>query len=436
MSLIGASRGRLRGCRMAVAGGGGSQQRGAGRGAVDFHPLHRGAFARWGQWRFGGPSNQPGWTICPLQQHGGEFGSELRRQLCSQVFLRDRRSNTTTLVSVNLNGFAGNGSSTYGGMSPDGRYVVFTSDASDLVAGDSNGFSDIFVRDLVARTTVLASVSTSGVEGNGPSSYPVITPDGRYVAFISTSTNLAGGGKDNPDIFLRDLVAQTTVSMSSAATGSSTGAIISSLAISTNGRYVAFVSTATTLVLGVTQSGGEVYVRDFLGGGISWASSNATVTAKAILGGTATPASEHPVISDDGTWVAFKTGPLSVTTLPSLAVIFQYNSATAALTTVYTNGICVPYGNDFYGPEMTPDGRFIAFTSGEQRTTTNGSIRLWDSEAANQHPRQHKSQWRLFHQHAGPGAGGHTGRAIRGVPEQGGGFDDQCRFHRLAHFPM
>ena len=312
----------------------------------------------------------------------GNLAPNCGGQLCSQVFLRDRRSNTTTLVSVNLNGFAGNGSSTYGGMSPDGRYVVFTSDASDLVAGDSNGFSDIFVRDLVARTTVLASVSTSGVEGNGPSSYPVMTPDGRYVAFISTSTNLAGGGKDNPDIFLRDLVAQTTVSMSSAATGSSTGAIISSLAISTNGRYVAFVSTATTLVLGVTQSGGEVYVRDFLGGGISWASSNATVTAKAILGGTATPASEHPVISDDGTWVAFKTGPLSVTTLPSLAVIFQYNSATAALTTVYTNGICVPYGNDFYGPEMTPDGRFIAFTSGEQRTTTNGSIRLWDSEAA------------------------------------------------------
>src|SRR5271157_1198936 len=61
-----------------------------------------------------------------VQSNGG--------QLCSQVFLRDRSSNTTTLVSVNLNGFGGNGNSSYGGMSPDGRYVVFTSDASDLVA--------------------------------------------------------------------------------------------------------------------------------------------------------------------------------------------------------------------------------------------------------------------------------------------------------------
>jgi Tol biopolymer transport system component len=302
-------------------------------------------------------------------------------QLCSQVFLRDRSSNTTTLVSVNLNGFGGNGNSTYGGLSPDGRYVVFTSDASDLVAGDTNGFSDVFVRDMVAGTTVQASVSTSGVEGNGPSSHPVMTPDGRYVAFISLA-GLASGSRDNPDIFLRDLVAQTTVSMSSAATGSSLGAIISSLSITTNGRYVAFASSALNLVSGVTQAAGEVYVRDFVGGGIIWASSNATTTAKAILGGTATPASGHPVMSEDGTWVAFKTGPSNAAGLPASAVIFEYNSATAALTTVYTNGICTTYGDDFYGPEMTPDGRFITFTSREQGTTTNGSIRLWDSQTA------------------------------------------------------
>jgi Tol biopolymer transport system component len=301
-------------------------------------------------------------------------------QLCSQVFLRDRLSNTTTLVSVNVNGFGGNGNSSYGGMSRDGRYVVFASDASDLVAGDTNGFSDIFVRDMVAGITVLASVSSSGVEGNGPSRQPVMTPDGRYVAFISTSTNLASGSRDNPDIFLRDVAAQTTVAMSSAGTGSpATGAIISSLSITTNGRYVAFVSTALNLVSGVTQSGGEVYVRDFVGGGIIWASSNATSTAAAIFK-TGTPASEHAVISDDGTWVAFKTGSNYLARLP--AVIFQYNCATAVLTTIYTNGIYSIYGDDVYGPEMTPDGRFIVFTSGEQGTTTNGSIRLWDSETA------------------------------------------------------
>ena len=71
---------------------------------------------------------------------------------------------------------------------------------------------------------------------------------------------------------------------------------------------MAFASTATNLVSGATQAGGDVYVRDFVGGGILWASSNATTTAQAIFGGTATPSSEHPVISDDGTWVAFRDG--------------------------------------------------------------------------------------------------------------------------------
>jgi hypothetical protein len=299
-------------------------------------------------------------------------------QLCSQVFLRDRFSNTTALVSINPNGFGGNGNSAYGGMSPDARYVVFSSDATDLVPGDTNGFSDILVRDMVGRTTVLVSQSTGGAEGNGVSSQPVMTPDGRYVAFISTSTNLANGGHNSPDIFLRDLVAETTVAMSSAATGSPTGAAISSLSISTNGRYVAFFSTALNLVPDVTQTGGEIYVRDFVAGGITWASANATPTAKAILGGNFTPASEHPVLSDDGMWVAFKTG--SNTFTGGSAVIFQYNTATATLTTVFTNGIYATYGDDVYGPEMTPDGRFITFTSQEQGSPTNGSIRLWDSQ--------------------------------------------------------
>jgi len=325
------------------------------------------------------PQISPDGRFVLFNSTAGNLAPNTGGQSCSQVYLRDRASNTTTLVSVNLNGFGGNGNSSCGGMTPDGRYVVFTSDASDLAAGDTNGFSDIFVRDMAAGTTVLASVSTGGVEGNGVSSHPVITPDGRYVAFISTGSNLAVGGKNNPDIFLRDLAGQTTVAMSTAAIGSSSGATISSLTITANGRYVAFVSTALNLVSGVAQAGGEVYVRDFTGGGIIWASSNATTTAKAILGGSATPSSEHPVMSDDGTWVAFKTGSNSVS--GGRAVIFEYNTSSTALTTVYSNGIyALPWSDDFYGPEMTPDGRFLVFTSGEQGTNIYGSIRLWDSQ--------------------------------------------------------
>jgi Tol biopolymer transport system component len=325
------------------------------------------------------PQISPDGRFVLFNSTAGNLTPNTGGQLCLQVFLRDRASNTTALVSVNLNGFGGNGNSTYGGMTPDGRYVVFTSDASDLVAGDTIGYSDVFVRDMLAGTTVLASQSTGGVKGNGVSSQPVITPDGRYVAFISLASNLGGGSKNSPDIFLRDLVGQTTVAMSSVAASSESGATVSSLSITTNGRYAAFVSAATNLVSGVTQAGGEVYVRDFVGGGILWASSNATTLAQGILGGSAIVSSQHPVISDDGTWVAFKTGSNYVSGGP--AVIFQFNTVTAALTTVYTNGIyALPYSDDFYGPEMTPDGRFIVFTSQEQGTNIFGSIRLWDSQ--------------------------------------------------------
>ena len=84
-------------------------------------------------------------------------------------------------------------------------------------------------------------------------------------------------------------------------------------------------------------------------------------------------------MSDDGTWLAFKTGPTNVS--GDSAVIFQYNTASKALNTIYTNGIYAqPYSDDFYGPEMSPDGRFLVFTSAEQGTSIFGSIRLWDSQ--------------------------------------------------------
>ena len=102
------------------------------------------------------------------------------------VFLRDRTNQATTLVSVNLSGAAGgNGDSWPYGVSADGRYALFESSASDLVVDDTNGVADAFVRDLAAGTTLLVSVSTNGGSANGASRNPVMTPEGRYVAFVS-----------------------------------------------------------------------------------------------------------------------------------------------------------------------------------------------------------------------------------------------------------
>ena len=216
----------------------------------------------------------------------------------------------------------------------DGRHVAFLSLADNLVANDNNGVADVFVRDLVLNTTVLASAGATLKMYLGPpyysSSYllspPAITPDGRYVTF---ATSLGG------------------------------------------------------LVPGMTAFPGDVFVRDLAAKQTIWASSNASTLARAILGGTYYPPSIHPEISDDGMLVTFKTG------LAAAAVIFQYNMTNGVTTTVYTNApfysrflYVPPPPDDCYGPEMTPDGRVVAFVAMEGATNqgTNGRVRLRDSE--------------------------------------------------------
>src|SRR5207302_860825 len=123
------------------------------------------------------------------------------------VFLRDRTNGVTSA------GAGGNGASTSPLISPDGRYVAFVSAAGNLVANDTNNANDIFVRDLQNNTTTLVSVSMDGAtSGNGGSDWPTMTPDGRWVAFVSKATNLVAGASNNlGDMYARDLVSGTTI---------------------------------------------------------------------------------------------------------------------------------------------------------------------------------------------------------------------------------
>jgi Tol biopolymer transport system component len=300
------------------------------------------------------------------------------------IFLRDRLAKTTTLVSVNLSGTGGgNGDSAAGAISSDGRYVVFESAASDLVAGDTNGVSDIFARDLESGTTVLVSAAPDGSPGNGASSSAVMTPDGRYVAFVSSATNLVAGDTNGiADVFVRDLTAGTTQLASVGATLPSgrTSVVMAAPVLTPDGRYVAFYSTAAGLAAGAPAvPAGEVYVRDLANGSTLWASTNAADIALTNLGLTG-GVSCHPALSEDGRFVAFKTGAASGS---GAAVVLRYDSTAGTTALIDTNGI--PWGtsslyDDVFGPEMTPDGRFIAFACIEGGTNT--CIRLWDGQGA------------------------------------------------------
>src|SRR5205085_11211334 len=134
---------------------------------------------------------------------------------------RDLRVHTTSLTSRTPPGPSGNSSSFTPSISAGGRFVAFASSASNLVAHDTNGFTDVFVRDRKRHTTRLVSLSSSGQQGNDGSFLvdPAITPDGRFVAFTSLASNLVAGGTSGEQVFLRDLSAHKTKLISQSSTG-------------------------------------------------------------------------------------------------------------------------------------------------------------------------------------------------------------------------
>jgi Tol biopolymer transport system component len=185
------------------------------------------------------------------------------------VFVRDRSSGTTERVSVRSNGAQGNGDSGDGiglTISADGRYVAFASDSSNLVPGDTNAFADTFVHDRRLGTTERVSVSSTGAQGNHSSGNSAsVSADGRYVAFLSAASTLVPGDTNGAfDIFVRDRRLGTTalVSVDSSGAQGNLDSDISGLSISADGRYVVFGSNATNLVTGDTNGATDVFVRD------------------------------------------------------------------------------------------------------------------------------------------------------------------------------
>jgi Tol biopolymer transport system component len=215
------------------------------------------------------------------------------------VFVYDRQSRTTERVSLSSAGDQGNDDSYGPAISADGRYVAFTSAASNLVPGDSNGELDVFVRDRVARTTVLASVGPHGTLGDGPSGAPSISGDGRLVAFESDADNLVpNDGNRTGDVFVHDLVAGATRLVSVGGGGQPTESPSFDPAISADGSSVAFESFSSRLVPGDTNGALDVFVADLPTGNISRVS-------VATDGGQADDRSYNPSISADGRMVAF-----------------------------------------------------------------------------------------------------------------------------------
>jgi DNA-binding beta-propeller fold protein YncE/Tol biopolymer transport system component len=208
---------------------------------------------------------------------------------------------------VGRHGSPANGASSTPSVSGDGRYVVFVSDASNLVAHDVNHARDIFVRDVVSGSTRLVSVSSAGAEGNADSSPtsldltngPSISADGRYVAFASDASNLVSGDTNGQeDCFVRDLKAHTTVRVSVSSGGAQGTGICLQPVISASGRYVVFAS-GSHLTPGLTGSAPQVFIRDLQ----SHTTRLVSVSSAKAPGNSA---SLRPAIASDGSLVAFE----------------------------------------------------------------------------------------------------------------------------------
>ncbi len=288
------------------------------------------------------------------------------------VFVRDRQTGQTGRVSV----ATGGAQATVGGGGPaisaDGRYVAFMSPGADLVPNDTNGAWDVFVHDQRTSVTERVSVDSAGNQGNGDSTSPAISGDGRYVAFVSAASNLVPGDTNAvADVFVHDRVAGTTERVSVDGAGNQANGASGELGafhpgyISTDGRYVTFASTASNLVAGDTNGVADVFVRDRVAGTTERVSIDSA-------GNQATGSSSFPTISADGRYVAFGSTAANLVAgdTNGVADTFVHDRQTGLTYRVSVDdqgnqaNNSSPQGDD--GPEpaaISADGQHVAFAS-------------------------------------------------------------------------
>lgn len=290
--------------------------------------------------------------------------------LKSDVFVHDRVEGTTELVSVDSTGAQANGGSSSRSISADGRFVAFESSASNLVPDDTNtcGYppmtwncADIFVRDRVAGTTERVSVDSAGVQGNNESIYPwiSISADGRFVAFLSQASNLVpGDSNSSQDVFLRDRESGTTERVSVDSAGAQVWGRSDRPSISADGRYVAFTSSASTLVAGDSNGDDDVFVRDRLIGTTERASLDSA-------GAEGNNWSDQPSISADGRYVAFTSDATNLVAgdTNSFFDVFVRDRVAGATERVSVDSAGVQGQDHSSSPSISGDGRYVAFSA-------------------------------------------------------------------------
>jgi len=288
------------------------------------------------------------------------------------AFVHDSRTGETTRVSVSSTGEQANCSDPFGcsspaGISGDGRYVAMVSAAPNLVSGDTNEASDVFVHDRTTGATTRVSISSNGSEGNGPSGLAAISADGRYVAFTSAASNLVPGDTNQTgDVFLRDLrTGRTTrISLDSRGRQTNRGGESWDPSISANGRYVAFTSVASNLVAHDTNHLGDVFVRDLRTGRTTRVSVSSR--GRQAGGDRTRTGSNAPSISTNGRYIIFHSAASNLVAHDTNRAfdIFLRDLKKGQTRRVSVSSSGRQANAESFGPaSISPDGRYVAFGS-------------------------------------------------------------------------
>jgi Tol biopolymer transport system component len=278
----------------------------------------------------------------------------------SDVFVRDLDGDTTVRVSTASHGIEGNGGSWEPALSADAHVVAFSSEATNLVPTDTNEYRDIFLKDFASDETTRVSVAPDGAEANDDCFAPAVSADGRYVVFETAATNLTDRANEFKVIVRKDLQSGETTIVSQAGGGALPDGASFSASVSGDGRFVVFTSDATNLVVGDTNSASDVFLRDCL---------LATTTRVSVsnTGAQGDGASSAGVISGDGAHVGFVTGNAWGTddTNGEADVYVRATGAPGALVraNVASNGTEADSGLADGHLAISDDGRWVAFES-------------------------------------------------------------------------
>jgi Tol biopolymer transport system component len=293
------------------------------------------------------------------------------------VFVRDRQTGQTTLASVATGGAQSNGDSYRPAISGDGRYVAFASHASNLAPVDrKHAYYDVFIHDQQTGATKLVSETSSGTGGNGESNHPSLSENGRFVAFSSDATNLVPGRTIHPSHheFVRDMQTGKIERIDVSSKGVQGDGDCHDPSISADGRFDAFTSRASNLVKGDTNHAYDVFVRDRKKG----TTTRVSVTSS---GGQANESSIHAWISGDGRYVTFESSATNLVPHDTNKArdIFVHDRKTGKTTLVSASSSGAEGNADSVSPSISNHGGWVAFYSLASNFAPGDKNRLYDA---------------------------------------------------------